>query len=183
MSKQSLKEKEEKDWLRAVACHRKLAEFGFVESYPVDPSERLKEVRFSSKNLIFIIVIDLLMCEQSWQTLDADTGNFLPSPILALCYFLPDIENLIARYDAAGENIEQIFEVKLNLYRENPWVIQSKAWAFNEEFLEAIKKTDEWVNKEMHGKTVPLKPWEYERRLHSYRNPNTQIPQIPIDPR
>ncbi|AXI84382.1 hypothetical protein FUT69_03625 [Xylella taiwanensis] len=165
----------EKDWLKQVACHRKFAEFGFVESHPVHPHGRVKEARFSSKHFIFVISIDLLLNEQSGQTLDADTRMTVPELGLALCYFLPEIDSLIARYEAA-KNVEQYFDVTVALYRENPWVIHSKAWTLDQEFLDAIKKTEQWVYKEMHGKTHPLKPWEFERKLHSYRKPETQIP-------
>ncbi|AXI83713.1 hypothetical protein FUT69_11335 [Xylella taiwanensis] len=173
MSKQSLTV--EKEWLRVVECHRKLAEFGFVESHPVDPRGRLKKARFSSKNFIFVIGIDLLLNEQSGQTLDADTGMTVPTLGSALCYFLPEIDSLIARYEGK-DTIEQSFDVTVALYRENPWVIHSKAWTLDQEFLDAIKKTEQWVYKEMHGKTHPLKQWEFERKLHSYRKPETQIP-------
>ena len=72
--------------------------------------------------------------------------------------------------------MEQEFDVTLNLYRENPWVIQTKAWIRNTRFLDAIEKTNQWVWKEMQGGIRPLKRWEIERVLHSYRDPNTQIP-------
>lgn len=163
------------EWLKTVKRYRRLAEFGFVESHPVDQSGRLKEVRFSSQNFIFVIGIDLLLNEQYGQTLDADTGVTVPEPELALCYFLPDIDDLIARYEVA-ENIEQEFETTLNLYRENTWVIQSKTWVLDKEFRGAIEKTDQWVWKEMQGGVRPLKRWEFEKVLHSYRNPNVQIP-------
>lgn len=168
----------DKNWLKLVDCYRKLSEFGFIESHPVNQIERLKEVRFSSRNFIFVVGTDLLLNERYGQTLDAETGVVVPEPELALCYFLPDIDAFIKKHEAA-KDIEQEFEVKLNLYRENPWVIQSKAWAFNQEFLDAIKKTDQWVSKEMRGGIRPLQRWEFERVLHSYRNPKTKIPIEP----
>ncbi|AXI83693.1 hypothetical protein FUT69_11280 [Xylella taiwanensis] len=178
MSKQSLTvETVEKDWLRVVQCYRKLAEFGFVESYPVDPRGRLKEAEFSSKHFIFVIGVDLLLKEPYGQTLDTDTRMMVPEQELALCYFLPEIDSLIARYEGK-DTIEQSFDVTLALYRENPWVIHSKAWTLDQEFLDAIKKTQQWVYKEMEmeDELKPLKPWEFERKLHSYRKPETQIP-------
>ncbi|AXI84391.1 hypothetical protein FUT69_11465 [Xylella taiwanensis] len=181
MSNQSFTvETVEKYWLKQVECHRKFAEFGFVESYPVDPRGRLKEAEFSSKHFIFVIGIDLLLNEPYGQTLDADTRMTVPELGLALCYFLPEIDTLIARYEGnryeGKDNIEQYFDVTVALYRENPWVIHSKAWTLDQEFLDAIKKTQQWVYNEMRGGMRPLKRWEFKRRLHSYRKPETQIP-------
>ena len=174
MSNQSLTA--EKEWLKTVEQYRRLGEFGFVESHPVDQTGRSKEARFSSQNFIFVISVDLLLGEQHALTVEAETGiTAIPNPQLALCYFLPDTDKLIARYEGA-ESMEQEFDVTLNLYRENPWVIQTKAWIRNTRFLDAIEKTNQWVWKEMQGGIRPLKRWEIERVLHSYRDPNTQIP-------
>ena len=163
------------DWRRAVERYRRLSEFGFIEGPPVERDGQLREVRFSSQHLFFVVGVDILRGERYGGVFDAKTGVAIPDLRLALCYFLSSLDDLISRYKAA-QNAEQEFEVTLSLYRENRWVIQANGWLQDKGFLDALDKANQWVWKEMREGIRPLKRWEFERTVHAHRGPNVQIP-------
>lgn len=164
--------KAEQEWLVNVRAYRKLEKFGFREKNVVDQHGRLKEVRFQSENFVFVVGVDLLKEENFGYVLDANSLAEMPSPHLALCYFLPNLNELIARYDHCADTVQEL-ETTLQLYGENKWVIQSKTWTRDEGFLSAIKFANEWMWQEFR----PLKRWEYEAILHGQRLPNVHVPE------
>lgn len=156
------------DWEKRVSVYSKLKSIGF--NLEIDDSMvRLRVARFTSKVLLFECALDLTLGEVTSRWIDRATGNGVPDPLFAICYFRSDFNELIKGNGHFTESIDKTIAVT-NIYLENEWVFNSIEWSMNYDFVSALKKADEWAWKEFR----PIHGWEFEMHLNklSQRSPH-----------
>lgn len=142
-----------------VNAFKGLNKFGFTEKI-ISNDDKIKEIHFESSLFVCIIALDFLRGEihSFWRL--TGSKKIIPDPMLALCYFSLSLDDIINQYNRVGAEKDR-FSITLELYSKNSWIFSSVAWVHNEEFIEAIRKTDEWAWSEFR----PLNKWEYEKVL------------------
>lgn len=164
-------ERIENEWQERVRACFALTEIGFTRSREKDLGENLKEVWFSSKNFIYVVGRHLGRDENYSRYLDSKNQEEIPSPQTALVYFSSDIEGLINRLQQPKSD-KEIVKLMIDLYRENPWLIDCVHWMHDHNLLDAIEKANQWA---WSLNRMP-QMWEFEKHLNSLRDATTPLP-------
>ncbi len=153
----------------------RLSALGFKCQKPIQLEPNFFKVEYASSLFVFVIAWHSEKAEVYRMFKDARTGLIVPEPSLALEFFLPDYELVVADLKSRineADLTKRAILLRVMFYLTFPWVLTTNDWVSDSEFCYALAKSNKWLYEQ--PRLIAALP-EYTQKLRSYRTAKTRV--------